>query len=848
MQRFKIFFMTYQNRYYEQCEHCNFEKLQAFIWSEDTQGKVSAIRTLANILSTSESLPEVELKKLEEELKEQKKSLPLIIPQAADFDESIREVNSHGEVIEVKGKWRRNETIKFNGLDAIDLDHIPEPPIDYYNRWNEKWGTDEDGTPRLYSELGIMCIYRSCSGRGLKVIFKADPSRGDLWDNQVWMARELGVEEWLDPACSDISHGHFLSTKEDFYFLREEMFTYNDTEFERKYGDELRRKNAAKKSTKTKTSVNNLSTTLDEQSWSMEDVKDLEKDESGNICFLHTPYINIIREYEKSDPGSPYTGQRHTWLLRAVGNFRYITDDNPALLYNLMSKTVSGGSLIESGDERELKRIITDIIKKPRLSGIPKNFREIIDRAASASGNKTEVKSIEKDDSIYNHRDHKYWAQRASELGGPGLDEAREPLPSDNQLMGDLTIIPTVGTALSQCTFLDLQGNIDHFNFQVNIFGESGSGKGEVGRMVKIIMRKVIERERLLRKQEDEYKDKRNEFQFSGKRGKAKSPQRPKVIVRYVASNTSFAALFRRIKNAQGLHLFMYESEISEMIASKKSDWKDLTVIELKAFHCEEYGVERAGSESDTGLIDVKLNTIATGTMNDFFKKFEGVIGSGQENRIIPYELPQRDLEHIELDTFHRTDENKKKLESWWTKLERANFQIECNELRQHVLAWYNHKVDVIKEDFDSDEVHSKCLIRIDHIMMRFALVRAIMRQADNFMATGTVEFNQSDFDYADLIGDYVFAARLNLFGNMLSHHAAQSKAKQTPNEKLTQPRRQPKYDRLPDEFTINDVMQKVPCSTENAARAWISRLKKNVKKVISADKEKWQKVNMILL
>ena len=195
MQRIKIKYMTYQETYYQQCEHCNFEKLQELICSKVIQGKVSAIRTLANILSTSESLPEVELKKLEDNLKEQKKSLPLIIPQAADFNESIREVNSHGEMIEVKGKWRRNETIKFNGLDAIDLDHLPEPPIDYYNRWNEKWGTDEDGTPRLYSELGIMCIYRSCSGRGLKVIFKADPSRGDLWDNQVWMARELGVEE-----------------------------------------------------------------------------------------------------------------------------------------------------------------------------------------------------------------------------------------------------------------------------------------------------------------------------------------------------------------------------------------------------------------------------------------------------------------------------------------------------------------------------------------------------------------------------------------------------------------------------------------------------------------------------
>ena len=154
----------------------------------------------------------------------------------------------------------------------------------------------------------------------------------------------------------------------------------------------------------------------------------------------------------------------------------------------------------------------------------------------------------------------------------------------------------------------------------------------------------------------------------------------------------------------------------------------------------------------------------------------------------------------------------------------------------------------MIKEDFDSDEVHSKCLIRIDHIMMRFALVRAIMRQADNFMATGTVEFNQSDFDYADLIGDYVFAARLNLFGNMLSHHAAQSKAKQTPNEKLTRPRLQTKYDRLPNEFTIEDVIRIVHSSSIGAARTWISRLESNVKKVVNSQKEKWQKVNMILL
>lgn len=78
--------MIIQNHFYEQCEHCNFEKLEKFICSEEILDKVSAIRAVAKILSTPNSLTEAELKTKEDELKELKKSLPLIIPQAEDFD------------------------------------------------------------------------------------------------------------------------------------------------------------------------------------------------------------------------------------------------------------------------------------------------------------------------------------------------------------------------------------------------------------------------------------------------------------------------------------------------------------------------------------------------------------------------------------------------------------------------------------------------------------------------------------------------------------------------------------------------------------------------------------------
>ena len=66
--------------------------------------------------------------------------------------------------------------------------------------------------------------------------------------------------------------------------------------------------------------------------WDVNNCKNLERDEEGNICFEKVPYRKIVEEYVKQKNGDPGTGTRHAWLLSMARNFRYICDFDKRLL------------------------------------------------------------------------------------------------------------------------------------------------------------------------------------------------------------------------------------------------------------------------------------------------------------------------------------------------------------------------------------------------------------------------------------------------------------------------------------------------------------------------------------
>ena len=148
-----------------------------------------------------------------------KRKLPAFIFQAM-FDETL---SKNGKV----GRWRKQAATRLTGLVVMDVDHVENPQKKF-----AEWKTLDFGA------LGILLIYITPSGYGLKIVFKADVAKGNLIDNQHAMAEVLGVE--VDESCKDASRMSFICKESDILYIDKELFTYENKEFAEKYDAEYR--------------------------------------------------------------------------------------------------------------------------------------------------------------------------------------------------------------------------------------------------------------------------------------------------------------------------------------------------------------------------------------------------------------------------------------------------------------------------------------------------------------------------------------------------------------------------------------------------------------------------------
>ena len=145
-----------------------------------------------------------------------KRKLPAFIFQAT-FDETTSKA---GKV----GRWRKQSATRLTGLVVMDIDHV-ENPREVHGEWLRVHGD--------LKELGILLVYITPSGKGLKIVFKARHDWGNLIDNQHAMAKVLGVE--VDESCKDASRMSFICKETDIMYLDKELFTYEDKEYDEQF-------------------------------------------------------------------------------------------------------------------------------------------------------------------------------------------------------------------------------------------------------------------------------------------------------------------------------------------------------------------------------------------------------------------------------------------------------------------------------------------------------------------------------------------------------------------------------------------------------------------------------------
>lgn len=835
---------------------------------------VGAIHEARYYQSLIDGLPEnpseeqlAQAKEWEKKKQNAKKRLPGIMFQATFLPTTAKSGRY--------GKWRKNSAAVLNGLFILDIDHLNADEI----------GQIVTKCEPLKGEV-ILLIFTTASGHGLKIVAKADPTVGNIAQNQQMLANQLGVK--FDTACKDAARISFCPCKEDILFIDNQLFTYNNEDFEKYFGAGYRdgslsgsclpfnhanvtgRDGAAtghvpaaqvvQPDGNHRAESGNGGVLVSNSTDATAQTNGVQQtDGAGQPVsvfpkeFKGIDYQCIVDKYVEQI-GAPEVGGRHQWLLRMAKDMRYICDFKPAFVEHLLLMCATGRTIAEERGKEEIQKISEAACGYRFYSGYPKTMREVF----RICGIDVTKQDNEQNPTESIKIDYDYWWQRLKPLleEGDAYTDAVKRIPDKSKLGGVLAAGAMYGTYLSRCMFPFYDGKNYRFSYIVYIIGHAASGKSFIIDMDKEIMESVKRQDEQYRLMEKEYTERKERMAASSKDAKEKAPQRPHYPIRYVPSTISNAKLYARLQDAVDLedeslhlHLFTLESELATALRVQVGSWAGKLDLELKSFQNEYAGVDYANEQSANGLIQVNWNQVISGTMDALKRKMRGgSITDGYITRmalwIMPnseYTMIEKKYDSIEMDSPEETA-RKTRIKGRVIALD----QLRCvlNDVRELSDYCYDWCANQCKQaELEEDACIEYFRKRIPIYMMRYTLPRIVCRQLAKFengyLKEGEkLEIIPSDLEFAGLIGDYLMYISIYQWGQQyLEFTQEESQSLQPRKRKSAFAER---FFQLPSEFSFADMRKYY--TSDNAARRAISTLvTSNV--VEKMGKEKWRKL-----
>ena len=754
---------------------------------------------------------------------------PFINFCARGYDES--EVRDKKTGMKKKGPWRKQKYVHLSGLVAIDIDHLENP-----NSVFERWQKEVD-----FKELKIYLIYITPRGKGLRVVFRCELSRGNLIDNQMWMCEKLGVEP--DASCKDASRGYFLTSTENFLYddLKQMYADEADEDFIQKYEPEYRAGRSQGSSNSVLKSAGDcllgsgpqaksqatslLGQTPESSQAAAEFPLPLERQrvgelcsgmgDRGRLCFKGIPYSWIIDEWWKRNGGVPQEGERNVKLYQLAVNLRAICDNNKALLLQVMPRL--------GLDEQEMQSIVESACKEPP-KGISKLMREIAGASTDPKGRGEEIgaRLLE-------------WGAEIEGMFGdfPILKDICKGLKKNQYPAALFVAGGFLMTLMTRCTyrFYHRPEELRRLNNSTFIIGDPASGKSFATRLYKLLTGPIVAADKIGKDAINAYRE-----QMRTKGANKEKPKKPKVVVRIHPARTSNAQFIQDMVNSveevdgqpMQLHMLTFDTELDNTVTVQKGgSWIDKQSLELKAFHNEEDG--QAYSNNDSILQDfmVTWNFIYTGTPIALKKKVnEQNFGSGLATRLTCIPLPATNFEMMAREaTVDYESDNR--LKEWAEKLDRMKGELTVQKLVDELYEWTSRRMADAKEnDSKADEMLLK---RCAYHGLNFAAPFIVMRHWDKMHQEGNYwcgafETDDVDWKLAELIVNIQYACQRHYFGAMAEAYFDNKNREASVNVQRRQKTLEG-FARLPEEFTVEDVMRCFSLNSESTARTKIVRL-----------------------
>ena len=740
-----------------------------------------------------------------------KRKLPAFIFQAT-FDETT---SKSGKT----GAWRKQAATHLTGLVVMDVDHI-ENPLTLYQGWVEK-GLD-------WKLLGILLIYITPSGKGLKIVFKADAQKGNLIDNQHAMAEVLGVE--VDESCKDASRMSFICKETDILYLDKELFTYENKEFGEKY-DALYR-DGHSQGNNTNTNRTNLTNDCAQ-----------EKDScnSCNSCSeikwrgYDVQRIIDCRYADKLPCAAD--SNRHNESLKLASDLLIMFDGDKQKTLQVLKAQKWVQEIIDERDENVEQTVasaaqrLADREKKYLSQQPSKAMQEAIKEACGRSwqeitqGTQASAAVTESDIERWLWE----WGTQIETLMPefPLLQDICKGLKKNQYPAAVFVAGGLLMTLMTRCTyrFYHRPEELRRLNNSTLIIGDPASGKSFVTRLFKLLAAPMVAADKAGIAAINRYKE-----EMKTKGANKEKPQKPKALFRVHPARTSNAQFIQDMVNAvevvdgeeMQLHMLTFDTELDNTLTVQKGgSWIDKQSLELKAFHNEEDGQAYSNLDSVVQNFFVTWNYIYTGTPIALKKKVnEQNFGSGLATRLTCIPLPSTNFEMMERES-HVDFESDGRLKEWAFKLDRVKGLLSLDKIVDELYDWTARRMADAKENNSkADEMLLKrCAYHGLNFSAPFIVMRhwACIHQEGNYWC-GEFETDDTDWKLAELIVNIQYACQRHYFGAMAEKYFDDQKRDVSANARRKQKTIEA-FNRLPEEFTAEDIMRCFGLEGESSAR-----------------------------
>lgn len=822
--------------------------------ADDMEKSLRAAAAAENLSDDAIKQHENTIKEMRQSAANYKKKLPAFVFQAT-FDETK---SAKGRL----GRWRKQSAVRLNGLCVMDIDHVSNP-VEIFQAWGiapshpprgeesaPKCNVSPSGDDRGASP--IVLVYITPSGHGLKVVFKADPKRGNLIDNQRWMASRLGVE--IDESCKDASRMSFICKEEDILFINDEIFTYENNEFAEKYNNVYRSGNSQSVADVPVRTDSNAHGSAGETVKPAAETAEIILQPDGaseGLLYLGTPYSKIVNCWLGGK--QPEQGTRHLKSLILADQLRYICDNNAKLIKEVMLRVPFVKAIIDERGEN-LDQTIASAMGYKMYKTIPKQMRTAL-AEAGVNGFGSDGEQQEKNE-LKAELPLEQWGKDIEALFSdfPCLKDACQGLSPKQYPAALFVSAAFLGTLMTRCTyrFYHRPDEERRLNYCVIVIGDPASGKSFATRLYKLLAAPIRANDNVGYDAINRYKRERQERTTSSKAQKGEALKKPEVVIRDHPARTSNAQFIQDMigavetVNGQKMHLHMltFDSELDNATLTQRGgSWIDKSSMELKAFHNEEDGQAYSNLDSVSGTFNVYWNYIYTGTPLSLQRKVtERNFGSGLATRLACIPLPPSGFQMMELSKQRKVDYvSDGNLKQWAFKLDGVSGELPLWPLVEHCWQWTNDRMQIAA--YNQDKADELLLKRVAYYGIGIATPFIMMRHWDEWKERQTLTIDDTDRRLCTLALNIQYQCQLHFFGEYAELYF-DNMEKQQPQKRHYNKYEQA-YKLLPDEFTREDVMKVFGLNYKPACNT-IGRLKTDAV-IEKIDKNNYKKIRKTL-